>query len=477
MAVTNNTMILRRDLLTRIIKLLREGTLEEHIDRIPYLMRPKGCADVSRCCIYKDRAMLKYRAMGVLGFGIEDEEDEMTSLAEYTRRAFRREAVAENPLSVITDACSACVKVNYVVTNMCRGCVARPCEVNCNKGAIHFVNGQANIDSTKCVNCGLCMKNCPFHAIVYIPVPCEESCPVGAISKDEQGKEHIDPEKCIYCGRCLSACPFGAVMEKSHLIEIFRAFRSERPVVALVAPAVAGQFKTSLANIMGAIRRLGFDDVIEVAKGADVTTTNEAAEFAEKVIDGGQAFMTTSCCPAYYRLAHRHIPEVAPFVSHTRSPMYYAAQIAREQYPDATIVFIGPCLAKRKEAYGDPNVDLMLSFEELGTMFVAMGVDAFTDEAAVSLDEDIMPSSRGYAATEGVMSAVAGQLPEGYKDKIRPVVINGIDKQSIRDLRGYAKACPGNMVEVMACEGGCVNGCNVIANPKIATRQIKELAK
>ncbi|MCH5304976.1 MAG: 4Fe-4S binding protein [Rikenella sp.] len=476
MAVTNNTMILRRELLTRIVKLLHNDTWAENIDRIPYLMRPKGCAEVSRCCIYKDRAMLKYRAMGVLGFGFDDEEDEMTSLAEYTQRAFDREGVSENPLSVITEACSACVKVNYVVTNMCRGCVARPCEVNCNKGAIHFVNGQANIDSTKCVNCGLCMKNCPFHAIVYIPVPCEESCPVGAISKDEQGKEHIDPEKCIYCGRCLSACPFGAVMEKSHLIEIFKAFRSERPVVALVAPAVAGQFKTSLANIMGAIRKLGFDEVIEVAKGADVTTTNEAAEFAEKVIDGGQAFMTTSCCPAYYRLAYRHIPEVAPFVSHTRSPMYYAAEIARKRWPDATLVFVGPCVAKRKEAYDDPNVDLMLSFEELGTMFVAMGVDAFTDEAAVALDEAIMPSSRGYAASEGVMNAVAGQLPEGYKEKIRPVVINGIDKQAIRELRGFAKSCPGNMVEVMACEGGCVNGCNVIANPKIATRQVKELA-
>ena len=68
-------------------------------------------------------------------------------------------------------------------------------------------------------------------------------------------------------------------------------------------------------------------------------------------------------------------------------------------------------------------------------------------------------------------------MPGDYKDRIKPVVINGIDKQAIRDLRGYAKSCPGNMVEVMACEGGCVNGCNVIANPKIAARQVKELAK
>lgn len=477
MAVTNNTMILRRELLTRIIKLLHANTLEENIDRIPYEMRPKGYGEVSRCCIYKDRAMLKYRTMGVLGFGIDEEENEMTPLADYTRMAFARDHVSGNPLSVMTDACSACVKVNYVVTNMCRGCVARPCEVNCNKGAIHFVGGQAQIDSAKCVNCGICMKNCPFHAIIYIPVPCEESCPVGAISKDDTGREHIDPEKCIYCGRCISACPFGAVVEKSHLIEIFKAFRSERPVVALVAPAVAGQFKTSLGNIMGAVKKLGFDEVIEVAKGADVTTANEAEEFAERVIEGGQAFMTTSCCPSYYMLAHKHIQEVAPFVSHTRSPMYYAAEMARKQYPDAVIVFVGPCLAKRKEAYHDPNVDLMLSFEELGTMFVAMGVDAFKDDIAVELDGTILASSRGYAASEGVMSAVAGALPADKATLIKPLVINGIDKQAIKDLRGYVKSCPGNMVEVMACEGGCVNGCNVIANPKVATRQIKELAK
>lgn len=472
MAVTNNTMILRRELLTRIIKLLKEDTLIENIDRIPLLMRPRG-SGTSRCCIYKDRAMLKYRTMGVLGFGIDEEQDEMTTLAQYTDMAFRREEISANPLSVMTEACSACVKVNYVVTNMCRGCVARPCEVNCNKNAIHFVSGQAHIDHQRCVNCGLCQKNCPFHAIIYIPVPCEESCPVGAISKDADGKEHIDPERCIYCGRCISACPFGAVVEKSHMIEIFKAFRSPRPVVALVAPAVAGQFKTSLSNIMGAVRDLGFDHVIEVAKGADVTTANEAAEFQEKM-QQGQPFMTTSCCPSYYLLAQRHIPEITPYVSHTRSPMYYAAELARAQYPDAVIVFVGPCLAKRKEAWHDPNVDLMLSFEELGTMFVAMGVDAFK-ESTTELDPTINPTSRGYAATEGVMTAVASALPSGTD--IKPIVINGIDKTTIRELRGYAKNCPGNMVEVMACEGGCVNGCNVIANPKVATRQIKELSK
>lgn len=466
-------MILRRELMARMIKLLVKGELRENIDRIPYLMRPRG-ADASRCCVYKDRAMLKYRAMGFLGFGVDDEVDEMTTLAQYGDIAFAREKVAREPLSVMDEACSACVKVNYVVTNMCRGCVARPCAMNCNKQAISFHQGQAHIDASLCVNCGMCQKNCPFHAIIYQPVPCEEACPVGAISKDERGKEHIDPEKCIYCGRCIEACPFGAVMERSHLIDIFRAMKNpDKKVIAIVAPAIAGQFKSSLENILGAIAKLGFDQVHEVARGADITTENEAEEFIEKM-KAGEPFMTTSCCPCYYMLASRHVPELKPFVSHTRSPMYYSGELVRRDNPDAVIVFVGPCMAKRYEAYADPNVNYVLSFEEIGTMMVAMGVDAFSDHP-MDLDPTIDPSSRGYAATGGVMAAVAKKV--GDRAEIRPLVVDGITKQTIRDMRAYAKACPGNMVEVMACEGGCVNGCNVIANPKVAARQVLQYSK
>lgn len=473
MAVTNNTMILRRELMTRMIKHLRAGTLRENIDRIPYIMRPRD-GDISRCCVYKDRAMLKYRAMGLLGFGVDDELDEMTSLAEYTDRAFAREKIAKEPLSVMTEACSACVKANYVITNMCRGCVGRPCMINCNKDAITFENGQARIISNKCVNCGMCMKNCPFHAIVYMPVPCEEACPVGAISKDEKGKEHIDPEKCIYCGRCISACPFGAVIERSQIIDIFRAFSSPRKTIAIVAPAIAGQFKAPLSNILGAIKMLGFDQVVEVAKGADVTTEREAKEFLEKM-ENGEKFMTTSCCPSYYMLASRHIPELKPFVSHTSSPMVYTAEIVRKANPDAVIVFVAPCLAKRFEGYHIPDVDLTLSFEEVGTMFVAMGINPIEVDP-VELDMTINPTSRVYAVTSGVMAAVA-DFAADKAAMIKPIVINGLDKQTIKELKGFPKSCPGNMVEVMACEGGCVNGCNTIANPKIATRQVNEPAK
>ncbi len=402
---------------------------------------------------------------------MQEEDDELIPLSDYAVRAFQREKISAQPLTVIDEVCSACVKANYVVTNICRGCVARPCQLNCPKDAVTFHNGQAEIEAHKCVNCGLCQKHCPFHAIVYVPIPCEESCPVGAISKNEAGKEQIDYTKCIYCGRCVSSCPFGAVMEKSHLIDLYKAFGEGKEVVAMVAPAIAGQFRAPLNQILGAIKQLGFTDVIEVAKGADQTTAHEAQEFAHKIKDG-QAFMTTSCCPSYTTLVKKHLPELESFVSDTGTPMYYTAEMTRQRYPDAVTVFIGPCLAKRFETYIDKNTDLMLSFEEVGSLFVAAGIDVGTTEP-IELDHTIDPTSRRYPVSAGVMGAVQAKLPEDLN--VRPIVINGIDKASIRQLRSFAKACPGNMVEVMACEGGCVSGCNVIANSKIATRQINDL--
>lgn len=471
MAVTNNAMLIRRELLTRISKMLHEDTIQKEIDRIPVEMRPRYI-ETSRCCVHKDRAVLKYRIMAILGYNVEDEEDEITPLSEYAQMAFSREKITDTMLTVVDEACSSCVKANYVVTNMCRGCVARPCVMNCNKKAIDFYNGQASIEANKCVNCGICQKVCPFHAIIYQPVPCEESCPVGAISKDSHGIEKIDKEKCINCGKCIGACPFGAIMEKTHLVEIYKAFKSEQKTIALVAPAIAGQFKVPIEKIFGALKELGFDDVYEVAKGADITTENEAAELIERLKEGA-SFMTTSCCPSYVNLVDKHIPELKPFVSHTKTPMYYTAELAREQYPDGMIVMLAPCTGKRHEAYHDPNVDLVISFEEFGAMMVAHGVEitSATDEC---IDGEITNVARGFGSSGGVTNAVKAYAPYA---RIEPIIINGIDKAQIRSLKALPQSCEGNFVEVMSCEGGCIGGCNVIANPKVALRQIDELMK
>ena len=110
-------------------------------------------------------------------------------------------------------------------------------------------------------------------------------------------------------------------------------------MVAIVAPSILAQFSAPIENVYGAIKAMGFAEVVEVAQGAMETTRREAEELKEKLAEG-QPFMTTSCCPSYVELANKHIPDMKKYISHTGSPMYYTARIVKEKYPNAKIVFV-----------------------------------------------------------------------------------------------------------------------------------------
>lgn len=468
MAIHNNATLIRRNLLSKTIRLFLEEQVEE-MERIPIEMRPKD-GDSIRCCIYKDRAVLKYKMMSVFGFSSEDETDELKPISSYFKDMIGQEKLTQSLLSVVDEACRTCQSGEYIVTNMCRGCVGRPCEMNCPKNCIEIKDGQAFIDNKTCVGCGLCQKVCPYHAIVYTPVPCEESCPVKAIGKNEKGLERINEEKCIYCGKCIEACPFGAVVERSAVYHVIRNMKAGKAVVAMVAPAIFGQFKAPMHNILEAIKKLGFTMGIEVAEGANLTTEHESEEWRHKM-ENGQPFMTTSCCPSYVNLVNGHLQELKPFVSDTPSPMAYTAEMARKEHPDATVVFIGPCLGKKHEAQKNDNIDYVINTEEL---------EAWMDAAHLTIETDTVerkrniatPDSRRYAITGGVAKAVSNCL--GQQHPIKPMIIQGIDKESIRQLKMFVKRpVEHNFIEVMSCPNGCIGGGNNLAKPTVAKRQIE----
>jgi [FeFe] hydrogenase (group B1/B3) len=453
MAFANNTLIVRRDLMSRLISLYKEGSLITEIDRLPIKMSPKNSQARGRCCIHKERAVLKYKMLPILGYSIDEEVDELTTLSEYAEKALDRKETKKSILTVVDEACTACVKTNYVITNLCKGCVARSCYMNCPKDAISFMdNGQAHINHNKCVNCGICKEACPYHSIVYIPIPCEEACPVKAIQKDENGIEHIDETKCIYCGKCINACPFGSIFEVSQLFDILPAIKRGEKLVAIMAPAIQSQFNNSINEIADAVRQIGFAEVIEVAYGAMETTKLEGAELNEK-LESGQQFMTTSCCPSYIELVNKHLHEMKPFVSHTKSPMHYTAEMVKAKYPDAKIVFIGPCVGKRKEMSENDLIDYMLTFEELDSIFTGLSIEIQT----TNTETECAPMlGRGFARAGGVISAVAQMYPQLG---VKPVQVASLNKKNIGLLRAYAKGkAPGNFIEVMACEGGCISG-------------------
>lgn len=454
MAYLDNTMIIRRRLVRKVVQRFSQGTLVETIDRIPLEMSPREKGPERRCCIYKERAVTRYKLMPILGMSVDEEEDELTPLSSFAQKAIDREKPSGKILTVVDEACTSCVKANYVVTNLCRGCVASPCIMNCPVNAIRFnKKGAAEIKSDACINCGKCKEACPYHSIVYVPIPCEEACPVGAISKDARGIEHIDEDKCIFCGRCLNACPFGSIYEISHLVDVLKSISKKEKTIAMVAPALYAQYDCHPSQVFAAIKKVGFDEVYEVALGAEITTVNEAEELKERLAHGAP-FMTTSCCPAYVQATRKSLKEVAPFVSETRSPMHYTAEIARRDYPDAKLVFIGPCVAKRKEGLDDEYVDFVLSFEEMDTIFDGLGIQV--KEMEVSDVQTINRYARGFARSGGVIEAVKNH---DLQLDVKTMAINGLNKKSMGLLKAFAKGKASvQFVEVMACEGGCIAG-------------------
>ena len=465
------TSHLKREILVRLIKAYLSDNFEENTRLIPYAMRPKN-SDVPnyRCCIFKERAILRDRAIAGLGFSIEDTDDSVL-LSELANKAEKREVPDEHPLTVLTTACKGCVPSRIYVTDLCQGCVARPCVNTCKFGAISIQNGKSVIDPEKCKNCGMCVQVCPYQAIQKIIVPCENACPVGAIAKDENGHAKIDFDKCISCGKCASACPFGAVHEKSQIIDVLKHVKAGKKVIAMVAPAMFGQLPCKPQQLKEAIMELGFADVYEVAQGADVTTKTEAAEFEERLMKGAE-FMTTSCCAGYNELVDKHIPDMKPFRSDTKTPMYYTAEIVKKENPDAVTVFFSPCVAKKREALENPNVDYVLNYEEIGAWMIALGIQV-AECSESEFKTQASAEGRNYCVTGGVAKAVQTLLPEEIP--AHPVIIDGLTKQSVRDLKKYAKngMCElGNLIEVMACTGGCLGGNSTVNAFKPALKQV-----
>jgi len=472
MNTKNNVTHLKREMLIRLIQAFKSENFEREAEKIPFTMRPKNSEVSYRCCIHKERAVLRFREIAALGFSVEN-DDEVKYLSEYAKQSLERTSLDDEVLTVIDTACKGCVPSRVFVTDLCQGCVARPCRENCSFGAITIKDGKSVIDPAKCKNCMKCVAACPYNAIVKMVVPCEEVCPVKAIQKNENGFAEIDFEKCINCGACLAICPFGAIAEKSRIIDILKEIKKGKKVVAILAPSVIGQLPATIGQISQGLVQAGFSDVYEAAIGADETIQTEAKEFGERV-KSEDDFMTTSCCAAYREFVKKHAPELKEFISHTETPMHYTAKKVKEKSPENITVFIGPCVAKRKEALGDEFVDFVMSFEEMGALFVAMEIEPAACEE-FSLKDDSSKHARNFGVSGGVTASVEFACED--KTSIKSVCINGLDKKTARDLKNWGKnkKCPdGNFVEVMVCNGGCVGGSSVLNDKKITSKRIVE---
>ncbi len=431
---------LKYKVLREVAKFEWQGTLKENILNIPKIIVP-GKEPTMRCCIYKEQAIVTERVKLAMGGNKEK----------------------PNVIEVIDIACDECPMGGYEVTDACRGCLAHRCEDACKRSAITIdANQKAHIDKTKCVECGLCAKVCPYSAIINHKRPCEQACKVKAIAMDENKAAKINDEKCISCGACVYQCPWGAINDKSFILDAIQMLKSGDDVYAVVAPAISSQFVyASLGQVITGIRELGFKGVIEAALGADMVAIEEAKELAEK------GFLTSSCCPAFVSYIKKQFPDLAPFISHNLSPAATISKCIKERHPNSKVIFIGPCTAKKMEFQQEkvaPYIDTVITFEELQALYDSKDID-ITALPETELD-NASYYGRIFAKCGGLSEAVQAALNEQGLENfdLKSVNCDGIEACRIALLKAQKRVSDANFIEGMACSGGCIGGAGCLTH-------------
>lgn len=458
--VFNEAMKLRRQTLIKIAKLHLKDELTKELPKLNKTLLP-GPNPTYRTSLYHEREVLKQRIKLYMGLDYSKTKDfELYEIAQGLKEISLDTFSSEGKfIQVIKEACDACPSGKYYATDLCRNCVAHSCKTVCPKNAISIEGGRAIINSELCVGCGICAKACNYFAIVKLERPCERACHVGAISSDENMAAEIDRNKCISCGACYVSCPFGAIETPSSLLKVIDHLKNADKLKLIYAPAISGQFgpKVKIGQIKKTLLQIGFDSVHEAALGADLVAREEA-----EYMETAQSLVTTSCCPSFVSYIKKHQKEFTDNISPAHSPMVEVTNHIKTG--DEKIVFIGPCIAKKIEAYESKKVDYVLTFEELAALFISFGIEPTSQE-----DMDLEGSSFGwnFAQSGGVSSAVKNLCS-------RELIIermNGISEA--KDLFKKAKVDKIDLIEGMACEGGCICGPGILINPLLAKNSLK----
>lgn len=308
----------------------------------------------------------------------------------------------------------------------------------------------------ECQDCHKCIRECPVKAI-----------------RVQDGYARVVPEMCILCGACILACPNQAKQVRDDLSLVKQLLQSGRPVVVSLAPSFVAQFEnTDPTRVIAALRRLGFHAVSETALGAQQVSAGVAGLLRA---DPGHVWISTAC-PVVVDFVSRYHPECQPNMAPLLSPLLTHCRMLKAHYgPTAATVFIGPCIAKKKEAELHPELlDAVLTFEDLDRWLAEESIDL------ASLDPTSADAFALEEAREGALYPIEGGLAPGVKssgiDPSQVMSFSGIANVE-QALKGIAAWHPEQNIflELTACAGSCVNGPKAARNTSLARRRFEIL--
>ena len=364
-------------------------------------------------------------------------------------------------------------------------------------------------ETSKCILCGSCVR------------ACREIQGVSALDFAFRGSQSLvlpafgkgmGEGVCINCGQCAAVCPVGALLPMNNTAEVYKALHDKsKTVVVAIAPAVrvalgeefGGKYGDIVTGkIVTALKNIGFDYVFDISHAADFTIMEEGTEFIQRKTKGENLPQFTSCCPGWVKYVEQTYPEMMPYLSSCKSPQQMFGAFAREYLPkkfckpaeEFVIVSVMPCTAKKFEAKrpefktnGLQDIDIVITTQELAMMINKSGQDFY------NLQSSDFDSPFGVQTGAGVIFGVSGGVTEaalrfaaekltGEKKVIEFEQVRGEDKGirrsqlhvngielKLAQVSGLANARQiienikngteeADLVEVMACPGGCING-------------------